>query len=162
MLKRQPWKPDICEKTKTRFYPNILWLKYKHLNPDVWFNDAHYKCKTNSYVCYVCLQEFFWMKSKHLKGCLGIGTHLFSVMRRYRTRVSESVSQSVRLLNRLDWCHPGEWRYLMKTFLTKLLRLIEIQQAECAMPLAPTRHPITSRDSFNTRCRWKLRGDWAL
>ena len=33
---------------------------------------------------------------------------IFSVMRRYRTRVSHSVSESVTLLNRLDWCDPGE------------------------------------------------------
>ena len=32
---------------------------------------------------------------------------IFIVMRRYRTNVSHSVT----LLNRLDWCDPGEWRY---------------------------------------------------
>ena len=27
------------------------------------------------------------------------------------------LTESVRLLNRLDWCDPGEWRYLLKTLL---------------------------------------------
>ena len=48
------------------------------------------------------------------------GTHnrqVFSVMRRYRTNVSQSVSESLTLLNRLDWCDPGGWRYLLRTLL---------------------------------------------
>ena len=36
---------------------------------------------------------------------------------------------------------------------------IQQASAECAMPPAPTRYPITSRDPLNTRCRWKLRGE---
>ena len=38
--------------------------------------------------------------------------------------VSESVSQSVRLLNRLDWCDLGEWRYLLKILLMRLWQLM--------------------------------------
>ena len=39
---------------------------------------------------------------------------IFSVMRRYRTNVSYWVTESVRhSKNRVDWCDPGEWRYLL-------------------------------------------------
>ena len=31
--------------------------------------------------------------------------------------VSEWVSESVTLLNWVDWCDPGKWRYLLKTLL---------------------------------------------
>ena len=43
---------------------------------------------------------------------------ILSVTRRSRSdSVSQSVSQSVTLLNRDDWCDPGEWRYLLRTLL---------------------------------------------
>ena len=46
---------------------------------------------------------------------------IFSVTRRsWSDNVSESVSQWVTLLNRVDWCDPGEWRYLLRTLLTRL------------------------------------------
>ena len=35
--------------------------------------------------------------------------------------VSQSVSESVSdSKNRVDWCDPGEWRYLLRTLLTRL------------------------------------------
>ena len=43
---------------------------------------------------------------------------IFSVTRRSR---SDSVSQWVTLLNRVNWCDPGEWRYLLRTLLTRLV-----------------------------------------
>ena len=48
-----------------------------------------------------------------------LSTHIFSVMRRYRTRVSELVSKTVEP-TWLMW--PWWGRYLMKTLLMKLLR----------------------------------------
>ena len=49
---------------------------------------------------------------------------VFSVMRRYRTNVSHSVTESVSdSKNRVDWCYPGEWRYLLKTLHMWLWRL---------------------------------------
>ena len=45
----------------------------------------------------------------------------FSVMRRYRTRVSYWVTDSK---NRVYWCDPGEWRYLLKILLMRLWRLM--------------------------------------
>ena len=62
-----------------------------------------------------CLVEFL---SLNLRG--DFYWFVFSVMRRYRTRVSEWVT----LLNRLDWCDPGEWRYLLKILLMRLWRLM--------------------------------------
>ena len=47
-----------------------------------------------------------------------------SIMRRYRTRISYWVSEWVTLLNRLDWCDPGEWRYLLKILLMRLWQLM--------------------------------------
>ena len=47
---------------------------------------------------------------------------LFSVTRRSR---SDSVRLSVRhSKNRVDWCDPGEWRYLLKTLLRDSADLI--------------------------------------
>ena len=44
--------------------------------------------------------------------------NLFSVMRRYRINVSYSVSQWVTdSKNRVNWCDPGEWGYLLRTLL---------------------------------------------
>ena len=46
------------------------------------------------------------------------GPVFVSVMRRYRTNVSHSVTDSK---NRVNWCDPGEWRYLLRTLLSRLL-----------------------------------------
>ena len=45
----------------------------------------------------------------------------FSFTRRSWSDVSEIVSESVSdSENRVDWCDPGEWRYLLRTLLTRL------------------------------------------
>ena len=57
---------------------------------------------------------------------------LFSVTRRSRSDVSQSVSESVRhSKNRVDWCDPGEWRYLLNTLIMWLWQLM--------IPSDPTR-----------------------
>ena len=51
----------------------------------------------------------------------GSETLLFSVTRRsWSDNVSEWVSEWVTLLNRVGWCYPGEWRYLLRTLLKRL------------------------------------------
>ena len=55
-----------------------------------------------------------WLMIRNAKLVLGTNCGVFSVMRRYRTNVSESVSEWVsNSKNRVDWCDPGEWRYLL-------------------------------------------------
>ena len=51
-------------------------------------------------------------------------THTFSFLASWDAIEPGLVSQWVTLLNRLDWCDPGEWRYLMKNLLMKLLWLM--------------------------------------
>ena len=65
------------------------------------------------------VKDFEWMRDRHLT--LKSLTYIFSVTRRsWSDSVSESVSESVTLLYRVDWCDPGEWRYPLKTLLMRL------------------------------------------
>ena len=54
----------------------------------------------------------------------------FSVTRRSRSdSVSEWVSESVTdSKNRVDWCDPGEWRYLLNSLLIRLWRFMILME----------------------------------
>ena len=49
----------------------------------------------------------------------------FSVMRRYRTKVSKWVGNSK---NQVDWCGPGKWRYQLKTLLMRHWQLMILME----------------------------------
>ena len=79
----------------------------------------------NARSCYVSLDQFFYKTFRHEMHNF-LGRYVWNISKYFFLAsqdalevmlVSESVSDSK---NRVDWCDPGEWRYLLKTLLMRL------------------------------------------